>query len=112
VTRAQFEATTTVDSSRVVVALTGECDLSGREELVAVLLAAIDGPRTVIVDVGGVTFIDSSGLHGLVTAHHAALQAGGRVYVVNARDRVAALLNLTGLADLLSPTSDDLGRTA
>lgn len=107
-----FTASTSVEPGRVVVALTGECDLSSRDELACVLLAAVDGAKLVFVDLAGLTFIDSSGLHGLVTAHHAAVRAGGRLYVRHAGGRVAALLELTGVGGLLSTPDDGSDRDA
>jgi anti-sigma B factor antagonist len=103
---AQFEARTSAESGRVVVSLAGECDLSVRDELTTALLAAVGTSRMVVVDLGALSFLDSSGLHGLVTAYHAAQRDRGHLYVVNAGGVVADLLDLTGVADLLSPPAD------
>src|SRR4051794_4461351 len=100
---ARFEATTSTQSDRVVVSLTGECDLSVREELTTVLLGAVSQAREVVVDLGGLGFLDSSGVHGLVTAYHAAREEGGFLYVINANGVVATVLDLTGVAELLRP---------
>lgn len=102
---ARFLATTSAGTDRVVVTLVGECDLSRRDELTSVLLNAVDRAAVVHVDVAGLTFIDSSGIHGLVTAHHAARRAGGRLYVLNATGTVATLFELTGIGELLSPSA-------
>ncbi|MEH1057215.1 STAS domain-containing protein [Micromonospora sp. CPCC 206171] len=104
---ARFEATTSTEPGRAVVRLAGECDLAAREELTAALLTAVAGAQVVLVDAGALDFLDSTGIHGLVTAHHAARAAGGRLYVVNARGPVANVLAITGVADLLRPPSDD-----
>ncbi|MGN9806382.1 STAS domain-containing protein [Micromonospora sp. L32] len=104
---AHFEARTSTEPGRAVVRLAGECDLAAREELTAVLLAAVAGAPVVLVDAGALDFLDSTGIHGLVTAHHAARAAGGRLYVVNARGPVANVLAITGVADLLRPPTDD-----
>lgn len=109
---ARFEARTSADAGRVIVALTGQCDLTVRDELTATLLAAVDGGRPVFVDLAGVDFMDSSGIHSLVAAHHAAKEAGSRVYLVNAAGGVAALLDLTGVAALLSPPNGGPGTSA
>lgn len=98
---ANFEARTTAGTGRITVSLAGECDLSVREHLTAVLLDAVHRARAVFVDLAQLTFIDSSGVHSLITAHHAAKHAGGRLYVVNARGPVAAVLEITGLDTLL-----------
>lgn len=57
----------------------------------------------VVVDLSGLTFLDSSGIHALVMAHQAALREGGKLYAVGAVGVVADLLDLTGVADLLRP---------
>lgn len=102
----RFEATTSVGTAAATVTLAGECDLSVRDELTAALAAAIDRSRVVVVDLAGLTFLDSSGIHGLVMAYHAAQDAGVKLYVVNARGVVAELLGLTGVADLLRAPGD------
>jgi anti-anti-sigma factor len=99
---ALFKAETTAEADQVVVRLTGECDLSVREELTAALLSAVEQSPMVVVDLAGLSFLDSSGLHGLVTAYHAANARVGHLYAVNARGVVADILDLTGIGDLLS----------
>lgn len=100
---AQFEARTAVESGRVVVSLTGEADLSVREELAGTLVDAVATSPVVVVDLSALTFMDSSGIHGLITAYQAAKARRSRLYVVNAGGVVADLLQLTGIADLLAP---------
>lgn len=98
-----FEVHTSVETDRVVVALVGECDLATREALTEALMAAVEQAPTVVVDLKALRFLDSSGLHGLVTAHRAARERGGRLHVVNAGGSVATVLALTGLDELLRP---------
>lgn len=101
---AHFEArTTTAGSGRVIVTLTGECDLAGRDDLIATLLRAVDDAELVVVDLAGVTFMDSSGIHALVTAHRSARDADRALHVVNASGPVATVLEITGVAGLLGP---------
>lgn len=106
-----FETRTSTASGRTVLALIGECDLAARDELTTALLAAVASAPVVVVDVAGLAFLDSTGIHGLVTAHHAARAAGGRLHVVNATGMVANVLDITGVGDLLRPSAaaaDDL----
>ncbi|MBG0561010.1 STAS domain-containing protein [Actinoplanes aureus] len=104
---ATFEARTSAEPGRIIVTLAGECDLSAREHLTAVLLDALTRANAVFVDAAALTFLDSSGVHSLITAHHAAKNQGARVYVVNATGPVAAVLELTGLDTLLrAPTEE------
>lgn len=102
----RFEAKTTTEDGRVIVTLAGECDRDVRDEMASVLQTAVRSSRPVYVDVAGLTFLDSSGVHGLVTAHHEALDLGGRLYVINARGMVATVLDLTGIGALLRPSAD------
>ncbi|MEU4428406.1 STAS domain-containing protein [Actinoplanes sp. NPDC024001] len=104
---ANFEARTSAGSGRITVALAGECDLSAREHLTAVLLDALERAKAVFVDVSRLTFLDSSGVHSLITAHHAAKNRGCRIYVVNATGPVAAVLELTGLDALLRAPAEE-----
>lgn len=109
---ARFEVTTVVRPAHIVVALAGECDLAGRDDLTSALLGAVSRSPVVLVDMAGLAFLDSSGLHGLIRAHRSALAAGGHVYVVNASGAVARLLELTGVGDLLRPPADTAGLDA
>ncbi|MFF5054755.1 STAS domain-containing protein [Micromonospora sp. NPDC000663] len=102
-----FEARTSTAPGRIVVTLTGECDLAARDELTAVLASAVRGAPVVVVDVGGLRFLDSTGLHTLVTAHQSARGDGRRLYVVNADGAVAEVLDITGVGELLSPPADE-----
>ncbi|MCM0677834.1 STAS domain-containing protein [Micromonospora phytophila] len=104
---ANFETRTSNEDGRTVVRLAGECDLAARDELTSVLMAAVAGANIVVVDMGGLTFLDSTGIHGLVTAHHAARRAGGRLYLVNATGMVANVLDITGVGELLRAPADD-----
>ncbi|RLP90068.1 STAS domain-containing protein [Micromonospora sp. CV4] len=102
-----FEARTSTAPGRIVVTLSGECDLATREELTVVLSAAVRGAPVVVVDVGGLRFLDSTALHSLVTAHQTARATGRRLYAVNATGPVAAVLDITGVGALLRPPADD-----
>ena len=104
---ANFEARTSAEPGRIIVTLSGECDLSAREHLTAVLLDALTRTKAVFVDLAGLTFLDSSGVHSLITGHHAARKDGARVYVINATGPVAAVLELTGLDALLRAPAEE-----
>nr|WP_296072439.1 STAS domain-containing protein [uncultured Actinoplanes sp.] len=104
----QFEAKTTDEGGLVRVALAGECDLAVSAQLDKVLAAALDRGPLVVVDLAALAFLDSSGVHGLITAHHAARRKGSRLVAVNASGAVATVLELTGVGRLLgSPPNGD-----
>jgi anti-sigma B factor antagonist len=82
--------------------LTGEVDLSS----VGVLVEALNGvPSTVpgvVVDLAELTLLDSTGIAALVAGHRAAVAIGQTFIVVNARDMVRRVLQVTGVLDVLS----------
>jgi anti-anti-sigma factor len=107
---ARFAATTSEEGSGLRVSLAGDCDLAVRDELVTTLLAAVGRSSSVVVDLADVDFLDSSGIHGLVSAHRAAVERGGRIVLENPSGAVAAVLEVTGVRDLLgSPNGRDGG---
>ena len=104
-----FEVKTSIDGEQLVVSLSGECDLTVRDELASALLDAVDRSRVVVVDLAALTFLDSSGIHELVTARHAARQRDGQLSVRNATGVVATVLELTGVGKLLAGDADATG---
>ena len=105
-----FEVTTSTRADRTVVALAGECDLSVSGELTSALLGALGEGREVVVDLAALQFLDSSGVHGLVTAYHAAKRDGVPLRLVNAGGVVADVLDLTGVGELLAAPSGEPSR--
>jgi anti-sigma B factor antagonist len=100
--------TTRVDVSRFgadsfVVAACGELDLYTsdilREKLANVLGL---GGRRVLVDLTGVSFMDSTTLGVLVDAANALCASGGQLVLVADDPRVTRVIEITGLAPLFS----------
>ncbi|MDT4893318.1 MAG: hypothetical protein QOE97_2353 [Pseudonocardiales bacterium] len=84
-----------------VLVLTGEIGLESSDELTTAGLDAIaaGSAEQIVIDLAGVTFIDSTGLGALVVIRKAALAAGRRIGVSNLPPRIAKLLAITGLAE-------------
>jgi anti-anti-sigma factor len=74
----------------------GEIDMDNAGELVDAI-TRIGG--TAVVDLSGVTFIDSTGLQGLLRAQRAARQRGDDLILRHPSETVRRLLELTGLID-------------
>jgi anti-sigma B factor antagonist len=87
---------------RSTVAVEGELDIASVADLRARLGAV--AAQTVALDVGAVTFIDSSGLAGLLDARAALAADGRRLELVNRPRVVNRLLQVTGLTDQFGPT--------
>lgn len=93
------------ERGRVVVTATGEIDVTTAQELYdAIDRAAAANPRatTLIIDVAGVTFMDSSGVKCLLHAYRTMLARRGRVIVRDARPPVMRVLDLVGLGQLFT----------
>ena len=88
--------------SRTVVRLVGEADVT-TQELAEVLSAeAAKRPRLLLVDVSGLTFIDSAALHQIVQAHRKLRADGGRLELVGPSHAVARILQLSALDQVIS----------
>ncbi|MFD9571967.1 STAS domain-containing protein [Streptomyces sp. NPDC059982] len=82
--------------------ITGELDIATAPHLRAQALALIEqGHRHLILDLGAVTFCDSSGFNALVGILRCAKTVGGSLVLAAVPDRLARLLDLTGLSTLL-----------
>lgn len=89
-----------VDGS-AVVSVVGDVDLVSAAHLREVMEDALGRSPDLIVDVGEMTFIDSSGLSALVHAHRHAADAGGSMTVRRPSPMLKRLLSITRLDTVL-----------
>jgi anti-sigma B factor antagonist len=91
------------DRERVVVRVGGELDLSVAADVGARIGELLDaGLGRIVVDLSGVTFIDSAGIHMLVAAQRTAERDDAALSLVAVPLRVRRVLDLTGAASLLA----------
>ena len=89
---------TTVVENQVLVNLSGSIYVEEAAQLRESLVGHIDkGHKTFIIDLGGVDYIDSSGLGTLVAIPKRALQNGGSVVIKGLHGLVKDLFELTRL---------------
>jgi anti-sigma B factor antagonist len=89
--------------------VTGEVDVATAAPLRQELAVHMGShQRDLVLDVSGVTFMDSTGLGVLVRAVRQVRERGGRMELVSDEDPVMDLLRLTALADVL-PVHKTLG---
>ena len=89
---------TTVEENKVLVSLNGSIYVEEAAQLRESLIGYIDkGIKTFIIDLGGVDYIDSSGLGTLVAIQKQALQHGGSVTLKGLHGLVKDLFELTRL---------------
>jgi anti-anti-sigma factor len=95
--RPEFEVTVSTEDGVRVVTVRGELDLDTMQELTEAL-AADDGPlATTVIDLRGLTFIDSSGVSGVLSAARRARDAGGRLVCVPGAPSIRRVFELTGV---------------
>jgi anti-anti-sigma factor len=79
--------------------LTGELDMAGVDQLERLLTPdQTHEGATFVIDMRGLSFIDSSGLRALIMADERVRDEGGRFIVVRGPDRVNEILEMTGVA--------------
>jgi anti-sigma B factor antagonist len=74
----------------------GELDLATAGQFEAALRAAIGAARLVLLDMRGVSFMDSTGLRAILDATERARAQGGRLVVAGASAQIETLLDITG----------------
>lgn len=86
----------------VVIALTGDIDIHTAPHL-RDRLASLhgEGNTSIVVDLGGVTFLDSSALGALVAAHRELTAAGGTLKLAAPRTHVRKVFRISRLAEVI-----------
>jgi anti-sigma B factor antagonist len=85
------------------VELAGEADVTNSDSLRGVLDAEVaTHPHTMIIDLAGLRFMDSSALHVILRASRVLDRQGGVLALARPREPVAKMLRLTA-ADQLIP---------
>jgi anti-sigma B factor antagonist len=79
-----------------VVSAAGELDLLTAPELYQLGAGAIEQQPTLILEMSGVTFCDSSGFNALLRLRRRALDEGGQLVLAAPPEQVQRLLALTG----------------
>jgi anti-sigma B factor antagonist len=92
-----MDLSTSECGSQVVVALRGELDVTDAASA-AIALAAV-AARGRVIDLGGLEFIDSSGVAALVRVRKHAQHAGGNVLLAAPQRQVLRVLTVTRLID-------------
>jgi anti-sigma B factor antagonist len=103
-----LEFETTTNGTVAVIVATGELDLSGAAVLEAEIerLAAEPELGTVVLDMRGLEFMDSSGLRLVVLADMRAREAGRRFALVRGSETVHRVFEITRMSDRLDFIAD------
>ncbi len=95
----RFSMDTDERDELVRLALHGELDLARAEEVEAELLriGRVAAGRGVLLDLRGLTFLDSSGLRVIISANDRSRQGDVPLTVVRGPDQVHNVLEITGM---------------
>jgi anti-anti-sigma factor len=97
-----MEIKTKLETGVAVVSLNGRLDLVSAGIVKSSLSQMVyQGHTKLLIDLGDVSFIDSSGLGALIGGLKAARQAGGDLRIARARDQARMVLELTTLDRVL-----------
>lgn len=96
-----FSAVEVPDEEGTVLAVTGDLDLASVPQFRRALRKATSPGRRLVVDLTGVDVIDSAGIGLLIGARARALATDGAFAVRCAPGRVADLLRVAGVDELL-----------
>ena len=89
---------------RVVVAAAGELDPHSCSELSDALEPYVndEAVQHIVIDLGGITFIDSSGLRVVLSTKESLEERGATLGLATPSESVQRILDITGLSQLLS----------
>jgi len=97
-----LQITTTSQDGTTRIEVTGELDIASGPDLEQVLETHLTEPGAdLVLDLRGVTFLDSSGLRVVLVASRTAEQAGRRLGVVPGDGQVLRVIRLAQVEDRL-----------
>jgi anti-sigma B factor antagonist len=94
---------------RTIIFAAGDIDLSTVDILREALARALEHPGSVLVDLGDVGFVDSSGLNAFVWGHQQAQDSGRSLTLRRPSQLLCRLLEITALDSILLIDSGDPG---
>ena len=99
----EFHIEVRPDGEVPVIAVSGEIDVATAPQLRECLQGVIArGETTIVLDLLGVTFLDSTALGVLVGALKRCREAGGDLHVVVAEPRIVKIFEITGLTNVFT----------
>ncbi|MBM7775803.1 anti-anti-sigma factor [Actinokineospora baliensis] len=97
----EFSHTTTTTPTQAIISVTGELDTHTSIAFKQALLDLVAANTEVVVDLSGLTFIDSSGLSVFIAAHKRTLSRDKRVLLDQVPAFLSRILAITGLDEII-----------
>jgi len=84
-----------------ILTVSGELDAATRDRVTAAAATDTNGARECLIDLSGVTFIDASGISGLLNFQRHLRRRDATVTLVGVRPEIERVLRIAGVDDLL-----------
>jgi stage II sporulation protein AA (anti-sigma F factor antagonist) len=98
-----FDLESRVEGDRAIVTVRGDLDLQVAERVVAELAKVEEGaPALLVIDLSGLSFLDSSGMGVIAAAQARAVEAGRRIVLVRPPYTVRRALELSGFDEIVT----------
>ena len=97
--------------AEMVVRCSGKINSDTTDLLKATVRSLLLESKTVVLDLGNVSYVDSSGLGAMVGLYISARRSGSTLKLVKLNDRLKELFSITRLAPLFEGHEDMLGIT-
>src|SRR5690606_20718502 len=97
----------TSEEGGIALAVAGALDAYTAPTLQDELRPLVRRPERIVLDLGALDFLDSTGLRVLVEAQNELSNSGGALQLRNVGDSTRRLLDITGLAELLGVEGRD-----
>jgi anti-sigma B factor antagonist len=90
----------------------GELDVASADELAdaGLLGLGMDSVDSLVIDLGAVTFLDSSGIGALIRLRNEAVRLGTNLHLRHVPDNVLKIFEITGLVGVFSICEEDAQR--
>jgi anti-sigma B factor antagonist len=103
----QIAVSPAAEAEPAIVVLSGEMDVVSTASF-GEAMTELEGssPDRVIIDIGGLTFIDSSGINALVQAARTIESRGGRAVLASPVSHVQRVFDITHVGDVVAIAAD------
>lgn len=107
-----FQVRVSADGGDVTLHLVGDFDLTATENFRSCVEGVVDGNGgTVVVDLGDLAFIDSTGISALLVMRRRLQGQGRELRIANVSAGAARVFELTGLTGIFTDGDVDAGAT-
>lgn len=105
----KMEMTAVNHDGKLIVFLTGEIDHHSAKDIRDGIdrLLVCERPSSLILDLSGIDFMDSSGLGLVLGRYRRAKELGAQMYLCNTSSRVQKILSLAGVDKLIKTISNE-----